>query len=100
MEQGVPEVLVSDNATCFTSEVFKEFTTKKFKVFTSLVYHPNSNGLAERALQTFKSGMKKITDGAIGTRFLRFLRQYRITPTSIGLSPAEMLNKHRFQSRT
>ncbi len=46
-EQGVPEVLVSDNATCFTSDEFKEFTAKNgIHHITSPAYHPNSNGLA------------------------------------------------------
>ncbi len=43
--------------------------------------------------------MKKITEGDISTRVLKFLFHYRITPTSTGLSPAEMLNKRRLRSR-
>ena len=50
--------------------------------------HPASNGLAEKAVRTFKEFMKVTID----TRVARFLLQYRITPHSTtGISPAEML---------
>ena len=47
---------------------------------TSAPYHPASNGLAERAVQTFKKFMKKSTNGSMESRVSRFLLQYRITP--------------------
>lgn len=58
---GIPDILVSDNATTFTSEEFREIThmngiTHK----TSAPYHPASNGLAERAVQTVKNGLKRM----------------------------------------
>ena len=37
-------------------------------------------GLAERAVQMFKSGMKKLIEGALETRVIRFLFHYRTTP--------------------
>ena len=58
-------------------------------------YHPASNGLAEQAVQTFKSGMKKLTSGALETRVVRFLFNCRITPqTTTGVSPSELLFGH------
>jgi len=55
-------------------------------------YHPASNGLAERAVQTLKQGLKKLTDGNLETKLFRFLFQYRITPhTTIGQTPAQLL---------
>ncbi len=98
--QGLPEVLVSDNAACFVSEEFKEFLQENgIRHLTSPVYHPNSNGLAERAVQTFKCVFKKIT-GTIQCRVSKFLLHYRSTPTTVtGLSPSEMLNKRRLRTR-
>ena len=55
-------------------------------------YHPASNGLAERALQTFKAGVKKMQAGTLEERIARFLFAYRTTPhTTTGVSPAELL---------
>ena len=51
---GIPEVIVSDNGTPFTSAEFSEFVTKNsiLHVKTS-PYHPSSSELAERAVKTF-----------------------------------------------
>ena len=57
---GLPDVIVSDNGTCFTSAEFKEYVSKNgIRHITSAHYHPATNGLAERAVQIFKTGMKK-----------------------------------------
>ena len=57
-----------------------------------------SNGLAEWAMQTFKSGMKKLTSGSLETRVARFLFTYRITPhTTTGNSPSELLLGRRLR---
>ena len=59
---GLPELVVSDNGQCFVSEEFKLFLAKNgIKQITSVPYHPSSNGLAERALQIIKKGLKKIS---------------------------------------
>ena len=78
---GLPEVIVSDNATNFTSEEFECFLKKNgIKHLRTPPYHPASNGLAERAVQTFKGGMKKLKEGTLETKLARFLFTYRITP--------------------
>ena len=65
---GLPEVLVSDNGSVFTSEDFKVFTRRNgIRHVTSAPYHPSSNGLVERAVQIFKQGMKKQDKGSIET---------------------------------
>ena len=59
------------------------------------LYHPTSNGSTEKAVQTFKSGMKKLTNGTLETRVVRFLLNYQITPqTTTGVSLSELLLGH------
>ena len=55
-------------------------------------YHPASNGLAERAVRTFKTCMKKLSNGSLQDRVNSFLFKYRTTPqTTTGVCPAELL---------
>ena len=90
---GLPEIIVSDNGSAFTSEEFQKFIKQNgIRHLRSAPYHPASNGLAERAVQTFKNAMKKATTSDVETHLSRFLFQYRITPhTTTGVSPAELL---------
>ena len=72
---------------------FQEFVSRNGirHVLTS-PYHPASNGLAKRAVQTFKSAMRKMSTGQIETRITRFLIHQRLTPaTTTGNAPAELL---------
>ena len=89
---GLPKVLVSDNGSVFTSEDFNVFTRRNgIRHVTSAPYHPSSNGLVERAVQTFKQGMKKQGKGSIETKLARFLLSYRTTPqTTTGETPAQL----------
>ena len=62
---GLPEQLVSDNGSSFTSTEFQKFLMEKgVKQILTSPYHPSSNELAERAVQTFKNAVKKL-DGPI-----------------------------------
>ena len=66
---------------------------------TSAPYHPATNGLAERAVQTFKSFLKKTPDGTLENRLSKFLLNYRLTPHSTnGITPAELLLGRRPRS--
>ena len=96
---GLLEVLVSDNGSVFTSAEFVRRTVMKY--LTSVPYQPTSNGLAERAVKTIKTALKKATTGtSLEIRISRFLFQYRLTPhTTTGDSPAELIMNGRPHSR-
>ena len=95
---GIPEMIVMDNGSCFVGE---EFESKNgIKHTTSAPHHPASNGLAERAVQIVKRGLKKDTSGDIKTRLTRVLFNYRMTPQSTtGVSPSELLLGRRPRTR-
>ena len=96
---GLPEVLVSDNGTGFTNTEFKEFLKRNgIEHRTTTPYHTSSNGLAERAVQTLKDGLRKMK-GPIEIRLDRFLMKYRLTPhATTGKAPAELLMGRRIRS--
>ena len=80
---GLPVVIVSDNGRQFVSEEFELFCSKNgIKHVTSSVYHPASNGLAERAVQTVKKSLQKIEAPTLDIKVQRFLFNYRNTPQS------------------
>ena len=93
-------MIVSDNGTVFTSKEFSDFMTYNgITHVKSSPYHPSTNGLAERAVQTFKTGLKKLTKGTLESKLSHFLFHYRLTPqTTTGQSPAELLLGRRIKS--
>ena len=98
---GLPSIIVSDNGTQFTSQQFADFLQRNGIQHQFIApYHPSSYGLAERAVQTFKQGMKKFPGNSdIDACVARFLFHYRSTPHStIGLSPAELLLKRKLKT--
>ena len=98
---GIPDTIVSDNAACFTGEEFKAFTlVNGIKHITSAPHHPASNGLAERAVQIVKSGLRKVTRGTMNTRLAKVLFAYWLAPhTTTGVSPSELLLNRRPRCR-
>ena len=56
---GRPEKIVTDNGSVFTSAEFTEFVEKNgIRHVRTSPYRPLSNGLADRAVQTFKHGVQ------------------------------------------
>ena len=98
---GVPETVVTDNGPGFVSQEFEHFLRSNgIHHPTSAPYHPASNGLAERAVQTVKRGLKKEKSGNLTARLAKVLLAYRITPQSTtGTSPAELLLGRRPRTR-
>ena len=90
---GLPEQLVTDNGPSFTSEEFAEFLQMNgIKHTTTAPYHPGSNGLSERAVQTLKRGLKMISEGSWEHCLARYLLTYRTTSHSTtGVSPSELM---------
>ena len=93
---GLPHEVVSDNGPQFVSEEYQTFL-KMNRVKLTLVppYHPASNGLAERHVQTFK-GMYKAYGNtrSVQHRVADILFRYRNTPHSTtGKTPAELFLK-------
>ena len=59
---GLPKMIVTDNGSSFTSKEFQSFMMENGIIHKrSSPYHPATNGLAERAVQTFKYGIKKLS---------------------------------------
>lgn len=57
---------MSDNAIAFTSVEFTDFLRKNgIRHVRIPPYHPASDGLVERAVQTFKEGMKRTNENSI-----------------------------------
>ena len=66
---GFPKKIVTDNATTFTSEEFKKFMSDNGVVHvTSALYHPSTNGLAERAVRTFNQGLQLTEEDSLQER--------------------------------
>ena len=92
---GLPEILVSDNGPQFTSEEFDQFTkTNGIKRLRSARYHPATNGLAERFVQTFKQSLRamKWEASSIERKLAYFLMAYRNAPhATIIETPAKVV---------
>ena len=91
---GLPEHLVTDNGTQFTSDEFQKFLRENDILHTlTAPGHPATNGLAERYVGEFKDKLGKIGDTgeSVQTKLDRFLLTYRATPTTLGKSPSELL---------
>ena len=89
---GLPEIVVSDNGTAFSSTEFGCFMKHNgIRHIWCAPYHPSSNGSPERAVQTFKEAMKK-TEGDLEIRINRFLSQYRSCHYRSTTSPRTLLD--------
>lgn len=102
---GIPEQIVSDNGTAFTSTVFKEFCHNyNIESLTSPVNHPASNGLAENGVKTVKNFLKKILinnklPADFEDKLLTFLVDIRNTPSmSTGIEPSKLILGRKIRS--
>ena len=91
---AIPDELISENGPQYVSSAFKEFSRSYgFLHTTSSPLYPQSNGEAERAVQTIENLLKKVQDP------YKALLNYRNTPLDgIGLSPAQILIGRRLKT--
>ncbi|KAJ8355031.1 hypothetical protein SKAU_G00225980 [Synaphobranchus kaupii] len=90
---GICEFLKSDNGPQFSGSHFKAFAAEYgFVHITSSPKFPQSNGEAERAVQTVKNLLTKASDPYLA------LLAYRATPLQNGYSPAKLLMGRRLRT--
>ncbi len=91
---GIPEIVRSDNGPQYASLEFAEFSSSyDFQHITSSPKYPQSNGEAERMVQTIKRMLKKPQEMYMA------LLSYRSTPLPwCGLSPAELCMGRRLRT--
>ena len=89
---SLPCEIMTDNGVQFPSNEFTQFCKNNgIRHSRSSVYHPRSNGEAERMVQTFKRSIKS-SDQPVEKRLEVFLFTYRTTPhATTSCSPAEPL---------
>ena len=94
---GIPNTLVADNMP-FNSKAFRQFAKEwDFSVVTSSPNYAQSNGLAERNVQTIKTLLKKAKEGMKDEQLA--LLEFRNTPiTGLQESPAQLLMSRRLRS--
>jgi hypothetical protein len=99
---GYPRQLVSDNGTNFTSiEVEKFCRANNIQHIFTPPYHHQSNGVAERQIETLKCYMRKCESDI--TSWVRILREYCIlqnsTPNCAGKTPNKEIFNYRVRTR-
>ena len=91
---GIPDTLRSDNGPQYASETFAKFADEYgFTHITSSPKYSQSNGEAEKAVQTVKNLIRKSDDPYIA------LMTYRATPLKNGYSPAELLMGRKIRTK-
>ena len=100
---GLPEILVSDNGSQFSSTEFERFCSNNGIIHrTSAPYKPSTNGQAERVVQILKSAIKQAnaTKADVSAVIAKYLLVYRNTPHSTtGESPSLLLMGRRLRTR-
>lgn len=90
---GIPEALITDNGPQFACQEMRDFAKDYcFEHVTSSPRYPQSNGEAERGVQTIKNLLKKASDP------YKALLAYRTTALANGYSPAQLLMGRRLRT--
>lgn len=89
---GFPKYLISDNATVYTSAQFKEYYTRNaIKQRLIVPNFPQTNGLAERTIQTIKMRLNAMENDPMPMhkKINNILFHYHATLLACGETPAE-----------
>jgi len=95
---GPPQILVSDNGTCFSSNIWKK-AMEDFQIDHrfSAVYFPQTNGAAERAVKTIKERLRValLEEGSNWVDAIpKVVNGINKTPNEVtGISPWEVIFK-------
>ncbi|KAI8511982.1 hypothetical protein Bbelb_110820 [Branchiostoma belcheri] len=97
-EQGIPEEIICDNGTQFTSEEFTKLAHEYgFKITTSSPHYPKGHGFVERHVQTVKKTLIKCKESRSDPNLA--LLSLRATPLKSDMkSPAELLNGREYKT--
>ena len=100
---GIPEQVVSDNGSQFTSKRFAEFIKGNgIHHIRTAPYHPSSNGAVERLVQSFKRSLNASgKEGrTINHHLSNFLFSYRTIPhATTGVLLCELLLNRSLQTQ-
>ena len=98
---GLPEQIVMDNGPQFVSEEFVTFTKMNgMKHIKSASYHPSTNGVVERLVQTFKKAMKASEHkGRTYSQQLASFTDLHLMPLLIKLLYSKLLLKRKLRTR-
>ena len=101
---GLPTQVISDNGPPFSSSEYEEFLHQNgIQQILVSPYHPSSNGLAERFVQTFKYALDASASdpaSSLQERIQNFLRCYRSTPhATTGISASKLFLQRELRTR-
>ena len=102
MEYGLVHEIISDNGPQFASAEYLEFLRNNGVKRTLIApYHSQSNGIAERMVQTFKLSLNKNNDSIdIDHKICNFLFSYRNIPhCSTNMTPSELFLNRKVRTR-
>ena len=100
---GLPEQLVSDNGSQFTSKEFEQFARANgIRHIRSAPYHPASNGQVERFIRTMKRSLRasEKEGRSLHHKLAEFLFTYRSTAhATTNVTPSELFLGRQLRTR-
>ncbi|XP_029640437.1 uncharacterized protein K02A2.6-like [Octopus sinensis] len=97
-EQRIPEQIICDNGTQFTSQEFKKLADEYgFNITTSSPHYPKGHGFIEKQVQTVKRTVVKCREIKEDSHLA--LLSLRVIPLRADMkSPAELLNGRKYKT--